>query len=136
MKTSTTCGVELRAGAALDLFARVRERQSLAIGAVADHGVQRVRDGENARAEGNLLALQAARIAGAVEEFLVSEDDFCGVAQEGNADQHVVADFAVLAHDLLFVIGERAGLAQNAVGNGHLADVVQESGAREHRANT
>src|SRR5580704_13834422 len=121
--------VELGAGAAADFFAGVGEWKGFAVRAVADHGVERVGDGENASAQGDLLAFEAAWIAGAIEELLVGEDDFRGIAKKRDANQHVVADFAVLAHDLLFVVGERAGLAENAVGNSHFADVVKESGA-------
>src|ERR1700730_4134757 len=75
-------GIELRAGAAADFFACVRQWQRFAIGAIADHGVKRVGDGENSRAQRNLLAFQAAGIAGPIEEFLVSENDFSGIAKE------------------------------------------------------
>jgi hypothetical protein len=50
-------GVELGARAAADLLAGVRERQSLTIGAVADHGVQGIGDGENAGPERDPVAL-------------------------------------------------------------------------------
>jgi len=125
-------GVELRAGAAANFFAGVGHRQSAAVGAVTDHGVERVGDRENAGAEGNLVAFQAARIAGAVVELLVSKDDFRRIAEKRDADEHVVADFAVLAHDLLFVIGQRAWFAENAVGDSHFADIMKEGGAREN----
>ena len=49
-------GIELRAGAAPNLFASVRERQGFAIGAIADHGVKRVGDREDAGAERDLFA--------------------------------------------------------------------------------
>ena len=123
-------GIELRAGAAADFFAGVRERKGFAIGAVADHGVERVGDSENTGPEGDLIALEAAGIAGAVVELLVSEDDFGGIAEERDADEHVVADFAVFAHDLLFVVCKGTGFAENAIGDGHLADVVGGKAAR------
>src|SRR5438876_4154377 len=95
--------IELRARAALDLGTRMRERQRLPIGAIADHGVQGVRDGENASAQWDLLAFQRARIARSIEKFLVRQYDLRSGTQKWNANQHVVADFAVRAHDLLFV---------------------------------
>ena len=125
-------GVELRAGAAANFFASVAHWQGFAVGAVADHGVERISDGENAGAEGDLIAFEAAGVAAPVEEFLVSEDDFGGITQERDADEHVVADFAVRAHDLLFIVGEGPRFAENAVGDGHFADVVEESGACEN----
>ncbi len=88
----------------------------------------------NMRAPSGMASpLQPARITGAVEIFLVGQHDFGGLAQEWDADQHVVADLAVRAHDRAFVVGQRTGLAQDAVGNGHLADVVQEGGPRQLR---
>ena len=124
-------GIELCAGAAANFFASVAHGQSFAVGAVADHGVERIGDGENAGAEGDLIAFEAARVAAPVEELLVSQDDFGGITQERDADEHVVADFAVRAHDLLFIVGEGPWFAENAVGDGHFADVVEESGACE-----
>ena len=73
-------GIELRAGATADLFAGVGHGQGFAVRAVADHGVERIGDGEYARAERNLFALEATRVAGTIVELLVSEDDFGGVA--------------------------------------------------------
>ncbi len=125
-------GIELSAGAATNFFDGVRHGQSFAVRAVADHSVQRIGDGEYAGAQRDLIAFEAPRIAGTVVELLVSENDFGGIAKEGDADEHVVANFAVLAHDLFFVVGERAGLAENAVGDSHFADVVEESGASEN----
>ena len=121
--------VELGAGAALDLFAGVGYGECAAVGAVGNHGVQGIGDGEYARADGDILAAEAAGVAGAVEELLVGEDDLGGVAEKGDASEHVVADLAVGAHDLLFLVVERAGLAEDAVGDGHLADIVEKGGA-------
>jgi hypothetical protein len=126
-------GIELGAGTAADFIARMAHRKSFAVGAVADHGVEGVGDGEDARSEWNFFAAEAAGITGAVKEFLVGENDFGGIAEKGNARQDVVADFAVSAHDLFFVVVERAGFAEDGIGNGHFADVVKECGASEDR---
>ena len=126
-------GVKLAAGAAFDFFTGVGHRQSSTVGAVADHGVERIRNRKNASTERNLFALQAAGIARAVKKLLVCQDDFSGVAQKRDANQHVVADLAVFAHFLFFRVIEGAGFTQNAVGDGHFADVVEESGARQYR---
>ena len=58
-KTSTMLRVELCSGATNDLFGGRGEGRALAVGAVGGHGVERVGDGEDACAEGNLLAAQA-----------------------------------------------------------------------------
>src|SRR5712692_11605404 len=119
--------VELAAGAALNLFAGMGHRQSSAVRTVADHGIHRIRDGKDARTERNLVALQSPGVTRAVKKLLVSEHDLCGVAQKRNANQHVVADLEVFAHDLFFVVVQGTWFAQDAVGNGHLADIVEES---------
>jgi len=97
-------GIELSTGATADFFAGMANGKRFAIRAVADHGVERIRNGKYAGAERNLLAFEAARIAGAVKKFLVRENDFSGVAQKGNSNKHVVADLTVAAHDLFFVV--------------------------------
>src|SRR5437660_3609184 len=104
--------------------------QGAAVGAIADHRIERIGDGKYAGPERDLLTLQSARVTGAIEKFLVSEHDFRGVAKEWNANEHVVADFAVLAHFLLFGVVERPWFAKNTVRDSHLADVMEKSGAR------
>src|SRR5712692_6119259 len=123
--------VELAAGAALNLFAGMGHRQSSAVRTVADHGIERIRDGKDARSERNLFALQPPRVTGAVKKLLVSEHDFRSIAQKRNANQQVVADLAVFAHDLFFVVVQGTWFAKYAIGNGHFADIVEESGARQ-----
>src|SRR6266478_3812212 len=123
--------IKLASGAALNLVAGMGHGQGAAVGTVADHGIHRIRDGKDARTERNLVALQSPGVTRAVKKLLVRENDFRGVAQKRNANQHVVADLAVYAHDLLFVVVQGARFAQNAIGNGHLADIVEESGARQ-----
>src|SRR6266853_4438948 len=115
--------VELAAGAALDLFAGVGHWQGSTIGAVADHGVERIGDGKDAGTEWNLFALQSAGIAGTVEKLLVCENDLRGVAQKRDANQHVVADLAMFTHFPFFRVVQRPGFAQDTVWNSHLADI-------------
>src|SRR5713226_8519293 len=124
-------GIKLAAGAALNLVAGMGHGQGSAVGTVADHGIHRIRDGKDARTERNLVALQSPGVTRAVKRLLVRENDFRGIAQKRNANQHVVADLAVLAHSLFFRVVQRTGLAKNSVLSGHLADIVEESGARE-----
>src|SRR5579859_2705512 len=104
-------GIELRPGAAANLFAGMGHGQSAAVRAVADHRVERIGDRENARSQGYLVAPEASRIAGAVEKFLVGQYDFRSVPEKRDADKHVVANLAVLPHDLLFVVGQWPRLA-------------------------
>src|SRR3984885_7020432 len=114
--------VKLRARAAANLFTGMGHRQSSAVGAVADHGVEGVGYGEYSGAEGDLLLFEATGIAGTVEKLLMGEDDLCSIPQERNANEHVVADLAVPAHDLLFVVVQGARFAEDDVRDGHLSD--------------
>src|SRR6266436_8120430 len=124
--------VKLAAGATFDLFAGVGHRQGSAIRTVADHGIERIRNRKYARSQRNLITLQSAGIAGTVKELLMGEDDFCRVAQKRDANQHVVADFAVFAHFPFFRFIEWAGFAQDAVWDSHLANIVEESCTRQN----
>src|SRR3974390_1342222 len=124
-------GIKLGAGAAANFVLGVGHRESAAVRAIANHGIESVGNGEYAGAERNLLAAEAMGVPGAVEKLLVSEDNFRRIAEKRNAAQHVVADFAVSAHDLFFVIVQGTRLAENGVGNSHLADVVEEGRASE-----
>src|SRR6266851_3312819 len=56
-------GIKLRPGAAFDLLSRMGERKRFAVWAIADHGVDRVGNGEDACAQGNILAFQSPRVA-------------------------------------------------------------------------
>src|SRR5438128_5367036 len=126
-------GVKLAARAAINLRAGMGHRQGTAVRTVADHGIERIRDGKDSRSQRNLFALQPAGITRAVKKFLVCEYNLRRVAQKRNANQHVVADFAVLAHFLFFGVVQRTGFTKNAVRNSHLADIVKESSARQDR---
>src|SRR6266850_6932564 len=68
-------GIKLAARTALNLLAGMGHGQSPAIGPIADHSVQRVRDREYASSQRDLVAPQAARIARAVKKLLVGQHD-------------------------------------------------------------
>src|SRR6516164_824129 len=120
--------IELAAGASPDFLPRVWHREGPPIRPVADHGIERVGDGENTRPHRNLIASQAPGIARTVIKLLVREHNLRGIFKKWDANQHVVTDFAVRAHEFLFLVGKRAGFSQDAIGNGHLADVVEKRG--------
>src|SRR5579859_578065 len=122
-------GIELRARAAKDLKSGYVETFGSAVRPVAGDGVESVGDGEDAGADGDGVAAQAARVAAAVVVFLVGVDDLRCLMQERYLAQDVVPAFAVFAHEGLFGQGEFTRLAQDGVGNGHLADIVQKGSA-------
>jgi hypothetical protein len=125
-------GVELSAGTAPYFLEPMRHRKGIAIGAVAQHGIQRIGDGDDPCPERSLFTAQATWIARTIEELMVGLDDIGGFTQEGNAGERVVANFTVGAHGPLFCVVERARLAKNLIGDGHLPDVVKKSGASEN----
>src|ERR1035437_5600011 len=121
--------IELGAGAAQHLLARGIEASCGAVGTVACDGVKRVGDSENTRADRDFDPSQTARITAAVKVFLVSENDCRRLVEEWDLAQNIVAEGAVLAHDSLFFGRESAGLLQDVVRNGHLANIVKKRAA-------
>ena len=98
-----------------------------AVGAVGGHRVERVGDEDDPRAERDVLARQAVRVAAAVPGLVVVADPRVD-RRDAEALEQPVADLGMLAqHDQLLVV-ERAGLLQDAVGDRDLAEVVQQAG--------
>src|SRR5260370_23583359 len=124
-------GIELGARTPLNLLASVRHREGVAIWPVANHSIQGVSNRKNARAKRNLVSLQTAGIAGTIEKLLMGEDDLRSIAEERDADQHLVADLTMRTHDLFFLIIQGARFAQDAIRDGHLPDVVKKRSARQ-----
>ena len=106
--------------------------RAIAIVAVAQHGIESIGDGDDACPERNLFTAQATWIARTIEVLMVSQDDVSSISQERNASEHVIANLAVGADDLLFGVVERAGFAKNLAGDSHLADIVKKSAASQH----
>src|SRR5204862_1285571 len=119
-------GVELRARAALELAPRGLGADPLPVYAVAGHRLVRVRHGEDARLERNLVVSQPAGIAAAVGTLVMGEDPAPDVVELGSSED-ARADLRVLAHLGVLVVGERARLAQNRVGHADLPDVVEDA---------
>ena len=127
----TTAGIEVRARRALDLDARRLEGYGHRIRPVAGHGIEGVGHREDARAEGNELAPEGGRVAGAVPALVVVVDDGHGAPEEGDALDEAAPQLRMGAHDLPLVHAEAAGLEQDAVGDADLADVVEEDAVLE-----
>ena len=98
------------------------------VGAVGGHGVERVGDGDDARHQRDLIALQSVGIAVAVHVFVVQFDARQHVLQLRDRAHDVGALGGVLLHQFEFLGGERAGLLQHAIVHADLADVVQQGG--------
>src|SRR6266403_5699094 len=124
-------GVELGAAAARDLQARLGERRRLAIRAVAGHRVQRIRDGEDARAQRDRLSPELVRISSAVPALLVREHDLRGGAEEVDGLQDPVAHLRMPPHLRPLGLGQGTWLEEDAVRDADLADVVEERAAAD-----
>ena len=98
-----------------------------AIDAVGREGVERVGDGGDAPGQRDLLAREAARVAGAVVALVMGERDLGrGVEQlDARAGQHRVPEGRVRLELAPLARGERPGLAGDRVRDRGHADVVQ-----------
>src|SRR5215469_9123693 len=96
--------IELGAGAAGNLLAGGVESSRLAVGPVRRDGVQGVGYGKNARAQGDMVAYEPARIPAAIVVLLVAVHDFRRIMQKGNLAQHLISPSAMLAHHGLFLV--------------------------------
>src|SRR5438034_4264547 len=74
--------IELAAGASPDFLPGVWHRECPPIRPVADHGIERVGDGEDTRPQRNLITSQAPGIARADKKLLVREHNFRGIAKK------------------------------------------------------
>src|SRR4051794_12940708 len=77
--------VEQRPGAALELGERLVDRPRGLVGPRRDERVEDVRDGADAPDQRDLLAAQAARVAGAVPALVVRQRDLLGHAHDRRA---------------------------------------------------
>ena len=101
-------------------------RHRLVIRTIGRQRVVVVDDREDARAERNLFALQPLRIALAVPAFVVAEDQRRDRIRERHRADDLGADLRMDADLLELFLRQRAGLRQDVLGHGELADVVQQ----------
>src|SRR5690348_11149128 len=102
------------------------ERQAAAIRARGNHGVEGVNHGDDAGAYGDFGFLELRGIAGAVEIFMVVEDEKAGAFEAGKVAKHGPTEFRMTLDDGVFFFGEASGLVEDAVGYADFADVVKE----------
>src|SRR5207247_10169114 len=117
--------VELAIGLSLNLFVSRGKGQSAPIRAVGGHSVKGIRDGKNPRPDGDFLAHQPLRIAFAFVALLVSQDDFGGRRDKGDAADQVVPYSRVRLHNGRFLIRQLAWLEQYGIRDANLSDIVQ-----------
>ena len=78
--------------------------------------------------EGDLLALEPVGVAAAVPVLVVHEARARHLLEHGHRVQDVGALGGMLLHDLVLVVGEGRGLAQDLVLDADLAHVVDDPG--------
>ena len=118
----------MRPGAAPDLGDGLLGRLRLLVGALGGDRVVRVDHHEDAGREGDVVAADAARVAGAVVLLVVVADDLARAAQEVDLRHDLRPELGVAPHDVPLLGRQRAGLREDRVGDLELPDVV------EHRA--
>ena len=123
-------GVELCAGAALQLGEALAVGERGAVDAPRRHGVVRVHQAEQSRHHRDLLPGQPVRVPLAVPALVVvAHSRHVALVQQRLDDLR--ADHRVPAHEPPLLVGQRARLEQHAVRHGDLADVVQVRGLLE-----
>ena len=103
--------------------------RAVAVDPVGGHGVVGVAGEDQARLERDLLAAQSIRIAGPVPALVARADHLADPTQEAsNPIEHELPLDRVRLHDLELRVGEGRRLVQDLLGNGDLADVVEQRG--------
>ena len=124
-------GVELGAGTVMELCDGVHERHRQLVRAVARHRVVCVDDGDDARADRDLVAPEPVGVAAAVHPFVGRSDDRCDALECWCGGDDSFADLAVALHVAAFPGVERSGLVEDRVGDRCLPDVVELGRARD-----
>ena len=126
MKSGSKC-----APAVTEDFQRPRDRQGRAVGARGGERVEAVGDGDEAGEKRDLRAAEAVGVAAAVHAFVMAADGGEDGAAADHRGENAFAGAGMLADDGVLLGRERAGLVQDGVGDGDLADVVQLGGQAE-----
>src|SRR5574340_1792659 len=106
-------------------------RKPLAVGPVAAHGVVNVRAAYFPGRQGYVAALQALRVAAAVEVLMVGGYYHRDRFHEGYALQYLFPDLGVLFHADAFFVGQGSGLVKDAFVNPDLPEVMEKRGVLE-----
>ena len=112
--------------------ASVRHRR--APRAVREHRVEGVADRDDARAERDVLAGQAVGVPAAVEALAAGAHERRHGLEAAGAQEDALGDDRVVAHVVALLGGQLAGLAQQRVGEGELAQPAELRGEADVRA--
>ena len=125
-------GRELGAPAVANLGGGLGDRQRALIRPLGRHRVPGVGEPRDRRLERDAVAGEARGIAGAVPALVVVADDRHGAVQAPELADDPRALVRMALHELVLLVGETAGLAEDGVRDGELADVVEEARVAEH----
>ena len=111
----------------VELGDRLVVGEPAAVDTVRGHRVVRVGDEDDPGAERDVVPADPIRIAGAVPALVVVQHPV-GDRVDAEALEHAEADLRVALEHEPLGLGERAGLAQDLLGDRELAEVVQAAG--------
>src|SRR5208282_3199920 len=117
--------VELVCSAAFEFGEGFFGVASFLVGALGGDGVVGIGDGDDARAQGDLVAGEAIGIAGAIVKFVMVANHFADAVHGGEGLENFRAEFGVGFHGGPLGGVERAGFIENGFGDADFADVVQ-----------
>ena len=121
-------GVELGAGAALELAHRVHRGDRVAVGVARRHDVVGVGDGDDPRQQRDLARRPGGAGSPCRPALVVGQDDLGDRAVAVDLGDDPRALVGVHADDLPVALGERDVGLEDVVGEDELADVVQQAG--------
>ena len=126
--------VELRATRVLEAGQRLVDGQGLAVRPGRRHRGERIAHRQDPGDLRDVVAGQAVQVALPIPALVVVADAGADLLEVGQLADDEIAERDMLLHDLVLGLGERAGLAEDVVGDADLADVVEATGAVDHRA--
>src|ERR1700674_973745 len=107
---------------------RVMWVMGLLVWAICCQRVERICHGYDARQQGDLIALERARIAPAVERFMMQLDARNHVLELGHWTKNIGALCGMSFHDIEFFRGKRPRLLENPVFDANFTDIVELRG--------
>src|SRR5438132_9686250 len=110
-------GMPLRPESLLERIQRAPHWHGFPIRTVGAHRVKGIGHGNDGRPNGQLRATDAVWIAPAVVALVVSADQPCHLLEVGKMAEDVIADMAMLAHQLHLGVGQGARLEEDVIPN-------------------
>src|SRR2546427_1955454 len=93
---------------------------------IADHRIPRVRDRNDPRAERYRRAAKTVRVAGSIDALVVVANDRKVVSDAPQRKADPFAFGGMLTHPRELLLVQRSGLEEDRVGDGDLAEIVQD----------